>query len=477
MQTGSLPLFLPDFPAPDNPQNNSRQEYSTPARQQLWLCIHFPRLPLEIRVSEGDQPVAIADMQTRRVMICSSSAQELGISSGMPLSAAYALCSDLLVREQDFRAEKNMHETLAAWAGQFSSVVSLQSPFGLLLEIQGSLKLFGGLTSLRQQIEQGLKKLGHVYDCAVAPTPRAAWWLAHNGRDDTIEDMQKLRSVLGGLSVANVCEDIKHTRELNKAGLYQLSDLFRLPADGLARRFGRKLVEKRHQVLGELPDPRVPFVMPSVFDCTREFSMATRETEPVVALAERLLLSLEGFLRARDAGVQKIEFRLGHERRADTHMSVGLSRLSRDPHHILALFRERLERMTLVAPVTRVRLRVSGFSPFEACSDALFSTRQQADENWWQTVEQLQARMGHDAVSGLSPLADHRPECAWTRTRPGEQQQELSFPARPSWLLPKPRRLAVRDGQLQWHGTLTLQQGPERIEQGWWDGNDVSRDY
>jgi protein ImuB len=39
---------------------------------------------------------------------------------------------------------------------------------------------------------------------------------------------------------------------------------------------------------------------------------------------------------------------------------------------------------------------------------------------------------------------------------------------RPVWLL---------DAPLPLDGGLLLEQGPERIESGWWDGNGVARDY
>ena len=48
---------------------------------------------------------------------------------------------------------------------------------------------------------------------------------------------------------------------------------------------------------------------------------------------------------------------------------------------------------------------------------------------------------------------------------------------RPLWLFVEPRPLQVRAGQPRFSGVLSLQEGPERIESGWWDGNDVTRDY
>ena len=48
---------------------------------------------------------------------------------------------------------------------------------------------------------------------------------------------------------------------------------------------------------------------------------------------------------------------------------------------------------------------------------------------------------------------------------------------RPSLLLGQPRRLACRGGQPLHHGPITLLNGPERIESGWWSGEDLRRDY
>jgi hypothetical protein len=44
------------------------------------------------------------------------------------------------------------------------------------------------------------------------------------------------------------------------------------------------------------------------------------------------------------------------------------------------------------------------------------------------------------------------------------------------WLLVEPHLLEDGD-QPCFEGVLELEQGPERIESGWWDGRDVRRDY
>ena len=77
--------------------------------------------------------------------------------------------------------EQQALEQLASWLEQFTSVVCIAGPDVLLLEIAGSLRLYGGLLSLRQQIAAGLEQQGFSASLAIAPTPLAATWLARAG--------------------------------------------------------------------------------------------------------------------------------------------------------------------------------------------------------------------------------------------------------------------------------------------------------
>ena len=45
------------------------------------------------------------------------------------------------------------------------------------------------------------------------------------------------------------------------------------------------------------------------------------------------------------------------------------------------------------------------------------------------------------------------------------------------WLLSKAQALTVINGKPYWRGQLHLETVVERIEQGWWQGDDVRRDY
>ena len=93
-------------------------------------------------------------------------------------NAALALLPAVQLEERSLVREQQVLEALATWLERFSSFVCIADRDVLLLEIAGSLRLFGGLSELRQEISRGLRQHGFTASLAIAPTPLAATWLA-----------------------------------------------------------------------------------------------------------------------------------------------------------------------------------------------------------------------------------------------------------------------------------------------------------
>src|SRR5260370_38082670 len=75
-------------------------------------------------------------------------------------------------------------ERLCLHAQQFTSFVSIELPNALLLEIKGSLKLFGPRERLHADIDACWRRLDLPAHSATAPSTLAALWLARGG--DTV---------------------------------------------------------------------------------------------------------------------------------------------------------------------------------------------------------------------------------------------------------------------------------------------------
>jgi len=447
----------------------------------LWLAVYLLDLSLGvlIRGLPGEGPVAVVEGRgsRRRVLACSEEARGEGVRPGMSLLAAWALLPGLQALERDPRAEAEALAGLAAWAGQFTPLVSLVPGQGLLLEIGGSLGLFGGLEGLWGQVQRGLLDLGYRGALAAAPTPLGAWLLARSGGEDRVQDGRALRDRLARLALTFTDLPPEHLKSLEGMGIRSLGGLMGLPRDGLARRLGSEVVELLDRALGRVPDPREPYVPPRTFAARLPLPVGVTEAETLLFPLHRLVLELVGYLRAVGGGVERVTIGLEHPRPPATWLTVGLTGPSRDARHLQGLVREHLFRASLPAPVEAVSLRAGRVVSLAAASLDLFEGTDQAAETWQQLVDRLRARLGPLAVQELAPVADHRPERAW-RPGPGDVERPRESPGlRPLWLLDPPRVLATSDDRPAWGGVLALRGGPERIEGGWWDGGDVSRDY
>ncbi|MFV8835314.1 DNA polymerase Y family protein [Aquisalimonas sp.] len=442
----------------------------------LWFALQLPLFPIE-SLGHGTTSRAIGVIEQRQITFLNHAAREVGIRPHMTPGEARALSDDILLLPRQRETEVRSLHHLAGWAYQFSGQVSPRTPNGLLLEVGGSLRLFGGLHTLCRGITEELEPLGHAYCYGIAPTPTAAWMLASGGVRRPVTRLADLPERLAPLPCAVLELPQAQQQALRGLGLQTLGDCLRLPRRDLARRFGRGLLLQLEHALGERPEPRHGHQPPQRFHRQLDLPAEAHDTRSVAFALQRVLRELTGLLRGLDGGAQSLQLELLHARRTATRLHIGLLRASRDPDHLLDVCQHRLDREALAAPVIGLRLRVDRIHPLAPETGALLPDPAGDRAQQQQYLrERLGARLGEEAVQELGLVADHRPERAW---QPQASDTTDTGPAgeRPLWLLPQPTLLRQQQGLPCWHGPLTLEHGPERIETGWWDGGDVCRDY
>ena len=441
----------------------------------LWIALHLPQLPLEAfqRGLPSPEPCAVAERQ--HLLVCDAKAAARGLRSGLPVTAALALAPGLRLRERDAAAETEALLGIAAWAMQCTPSVALDFPDLVLLEVSGSLKLFGGLGEIEARLRQGLAAMGYSERLAAAPTARAASWFARAGKHCLIDDATLLEGELCALPLSVL--QCREEEALSSIGAGSIGDLLALPRAGLARRFGQDLLDALDQALGRLPDPRCFCVLPEKFCAALELPAEATQAEALLFAAKRLLAQLEGFLAARAAGTRRLRLNLTHRTAPATRIELGLVAACREAGHFALLLRERLQQTALPEPVRAIALEVQAIEPLEYSNQSLFSDELQQEGNWPRLIERLRSRLGAAAVHGIGVCADHRPERACAEAETGTRQLALDFNLRPFWLLERPQALEENGSIPCHHGPLKLLAGPERIESGWWDGADVARDY
>jgi len=437
----------------------------------------LPRLPLEIFLRGSSTPEPFALEERHRVFACDRKAFGRGVRAGMAVAAALALAPALRIAPRDPATETEALLGVAGWAAQFTPGVALEFPDGVLLEVSSSLKLFGGLESLLERLRRGLAEMGWSSVLAGAPTPRAAFWLARAGKQEFIGESAELEPALAALPLEVLrCSD-ETLAAFEAIGVRTLGELRALPREGVARRFGQRLLDDSDRALGRLPDPRNFFVPPARFGAAIELPAEVTQAEALLFAARRLIVQLAGYLAARSGGVQRFVLRLGHRDKAPTEIAIGLVVPSRDAEHFTLLVRERLSNLELAAPVRELALKADDVVPLPGSNLGLALEQGKPPGQWEHLVERLRARLGTEAVCGIASRAEHRPERAGVIADAGQKRLQLDFGERPFWLLESPRPLAEIGAVPHHDGPLELLVGPERIESGWWDGDDVARDY
>ena len=117
----------------------------------LWFALHLPLLPLEafcatLPAAEAARPVAlITDQHVTQV---NAAAAERGLRPGIKRNTALALAADLLVADSHAGREAAALQAVVHAALAFTPAVTLQGAHTVLLEVQASLRLFGGAATI-----------------------------------------------------------------------------------------------------------------------------------------------------------------------------------------------------------------------------------------------------------------------------------------------------------------------------------------
>lgn len=377
-------------------------------------------------------------------------------------------------------------QRLCLHAQRFTSLVSIEMPNALLLELKGSVKLFGSLESLHAGIDAAWARLALPVSSAVAPTTLAALWLARAGKHVRFEDSGALAGALADVPIGCTAWEAARLSTLRSMGVTRIGELLRLPRAGLARRLSPAAVLDLDIALARQAAPRRAFVARERFRERCDFEIEIETVAYLQKAIEPLIEHCAQFLRHRQAGVQVLELRLRHRLIPVTRVRLGLASITSELRRLAEVLDERLNRLELPGPVRGMELLSGSLQPLSASSLDAFAGSGGGRDTAPQLVERLRARLGEEAVYGIMSVPEHRPEAAWQRVNELHLTAVMRLPAaylpdagmpRPVWLLAEPVMLSTTDLRQMQQGELILEEGPERIESGWWDGKGVARDY
>ena len=391
----------------------------------------------------------------------------------------------------------------------------------VLMDVTGSLRLFGGLARLVPLLVQCVQSF-------FASNQAVALVLQAQGATSLIA-IGRLRS---GLCLGQgKCNQVKkrvadlpmhtlsaarpHLGVLERIGCRTWDDLLRLPRDGIARRFGAPLLEALDRASGKLPDDYKWLQLPEQFDEKRELDALVTHGPALMAGIEPLLLKLQAWLLGRQSGICALKITWHLDKRRDvpptSHFEIRTAEPTQNMRHMTRLVAEHLAQQKLAAPAHSISLQslvIESLADSAAATASLLMQAQHSGDTWVELTERLSARLGSANVQVWEPQADHRPEQMqrWVNARPEKHSVspqnifaiksiatdavKTSASARkglkkialstarmatdrtealyPSWLLPEPLRLQTVGNSPVYSGRLSRLAGPQRLELGGW---------
>lgn len=479
----------------------------------------------------GSAPFAVVAAERGALVLAtlSAAAEATGLRQGMALADARSICPGLVTRPADAAGEAAFRGALARWAGRFSPLVAEDGADGLLLDVTGCARLFGGEAALATAVVDGAAGLGLTARAGLADTVGVAWAVARHGvgiarrpargAGDAIDQEARAtrsraarrgmadgpsgpsrgvvmvppgegRAALATLPVAALRLPPDTVAALSGLGLRRIEDVALLPRAQLARRLGIEVVRRLDQALGREVEP-VSAARPDL-----RLALRLAASEPLLCAADVtaglgvLAEALGKRLEAAGLGARRVRATLeragggppavveaGFARPVDRGAAImavlglrlaALGTGADSGIDVLRLAAVTVEPRTGSGPVRAPGTGVEAAAITQAESPAL------AD-----LIGRLGGRLGIEAVVRLHPAESHVPARATTAMAAGFAPPAGPWPRRtaprPPVLHP-PEPVVPEDGArpplaFRWRGGRHVRAaafGPERMAPEWW---------
>lgn len=442
----------------------------------------------------------VASQRGKQVIAaCCEHAARAGVRAGITLAHARAILNDRRILEAPHAPdddERSLHR-LARWALNFAPTVAADPPDGLLMDITGCERLFGGTISQLRAIDAALQRVGLPSRLAAAPTFGSAWALARYGaRRVSQTDDEQLRKALRYLPVTALRVDDATRSALNDIEVQTIGELLTIPRRELAARYGVALLLRIDQAYGDVSERIAPIRTPPVFVVGHTFDGPVRRSDFVFAAIERLLDDLLAMLAAHDHGLCELSIVFDRVDADPLTETFCYARPTRDRKHLWTLIHLRLDRLRLGHGVEEITLRGERTERMQSRQVAIWqgaAAEAPDDASLGRLLDRLTEKLGEAAVLSAAPVESYLPEKAFGNGIGSSAKKPAAgvvFADRPSRLFPKPEAIdvmaAVPDGPpawMKWRGDdvrIIASSGPERIALPWWTehaSSDGARDY
>lgn len=433
----------------------------------------FPRLASDrvLRARPTDAPFVLFQRHgtTETIRCLNRAAEAVGLHPGMRMADARSFCPDLISRPADPAGDARFLRGLRRWAERFCPWVGLDGEDGLVLDVTGASHLWGGEAAMLADMRVRLDRAGLSVRLGLAGTRGAAWALAHFGTAASSEED------LLSLPVAALRVPPDTVTALQRLGLRRIGDLAATARAPLARRFGRELLLRLDQLLGEVPEPVTPEAEPPHFGVRLTLPEPIGLEADVMAAIERLLKPLCEKLKTQEAGARSMCLTLHRVDHGSQQVELRLAAAMRDPDRILPLFARGVTEVDAGFGIDRIRLEATVVEPLPIRQVNPEETPH--PDRLQDLITRIGTRIGLENIQRFLPADSHIPERSFLIAPAAFSEAQSGFHTQ----RPRPLRLFPPEpiqasgptppARFRWRGMRLhtgCATGPERIAPEWW---------
>jgi len=373
-----------------------------------YAALHFHDLPLSCLLARDgtspDQPAALlstGEREKSHLVAVNLAARQLGIHPGLRTTRGLARCADLLLLDPDPATEKSAQAETLAFVETLVPDFELTTAETFLLDL--STMLMASVNDWTAQTIASASYLVLPLQIGLGSTPD----LAHLA-SLCPHQPNPLSLNLADLALAKTFP-LPHAHVLQLWGLQTLTDLAKLPRQGLAERLGSELAQlhdiahgKRHRLLKL-------YRAKAHYRVTHTFEPPVDSHEPLLFMAKRLLQTLCNRLNHHQRATAELLLTLAFENGAAHARKLILSEPTLSPDVLLRSLHTHLDLVKAPAPMGGFHLELIPTLPRHA-QHQLFQRGLKDPNEFADTLRRLSAIVGPGRLGIPHQLDSHRPD-------------------------------------------------------------------
>jgi protein ImuB len=428
----------------------------------------------------------------------------------MSLALAEALCPSMYNEPFDPLRDYDALYKLAVWCLRYSPLVGLDVElhaardkneletlsslhYGIIIDLSGTERLHGSPWNIATALWKLFRQQARI---GVAPTIGGAWALSRYAESprSVVLSPTELPEALAPLPTLALRISSQSAAALSDVGIDTIGELLTLPKHALSERFGKALLSRLHQAVGDHEERLRVVEPPASYERNKIFEPPLIHRRAIVIAIEHIFKDLIAELSARQIGAGYFSLSISDTSAATTHKEFPLASATNNVKHLLEILEPIIDSMRFCGEIREIHLRAHSLartttqqrSFTEQKHDSTDIARSRAE-----LLNNVTLRIGKDRVVRAVIHDSFIPERSFSYTsvvqarHDDNSQRAVMEPRSPYNLRERPPTLFSTPepihtlamlpdkppSRIQWRGkhlSIISGTGPERIAPEWW---------